>query len=92
MVQTDADDQPTPVPATHLGWAVAATALCFLPLGLVAVYYGLRTGRAVDQGRLDDAQRDSRRGRRWLIATIVVGLVLYAFLSAVLLLLGAFSD
>jgi len=65
--------------------------LCFLPLGLVAVYYGLRVNSAVAGGRTADALRASRAGRRWLIATIVVGALLYLVLGSVFALLGAFS-
>jgi hypothetical protein len=78
-------------PRAHLGWAVAATVACFLPLGLVAVYYGFRTNRAILDGRPDDANRDARVARRWLIATVVVGLFVYLLIAAVFVLLGAFS-
>lgn len=86
--ESRADQQP---PRDHLGWALAATVLCFLPLGLVAVYFGLRANRAVAEGRLEDAGRDSRRTRRWLIATVVVGVLVWAVLALAILLLGAFS-
>jgi hypothetical protein len=82
---------PDPPIRTHLGWAVASAVLCFLPTGVVAVLYGLRTQRAVADGRLDAAARASRTGKRWLVATVVVGLLTYAFLSVVFVLLGAFS-
>ena len=86
--ESRADPRP---PRDHLGWALAATVLCFLPLGLVAVYFGLRSNRALAEGRIDDADRDSRRTRRWLIATLVVGLLVWATLTLSILLLGAFS-
>ena len=86
--ESQADQQP---PRDHLGWALAATVLCFLPLGLVAIYFGLRSNRAVAEGRLADAARDSRRTRRWLIATVVVGVLVWATLALSILLLGAFS-
>ena len=77
---------------TYLGWSVAATALCFLPLGIIALVFGLRTSRAVAEGRTDDARRASRVARRWLVATVIVGIVVYVFLAAVLALLGAYSQ
>ena len=86
--ESRADQQP---PRDHLGWALAATVLCFLPLGLVALYFGLRTNRAVAEGRVADAGRDSRRTRAWLIVTVVVGLLVWATLALAVLLLGAFS-
>ncbi len=78
-------------PRTYLGWAVAATVLCFLPLGLVALFFGLRTSSAVADGRLDDAVRSSRRARRWIVATVIVGGLTYLAIVGSLLLLGAFS-
>ena len=65
--------------------------LCFLPLGLIALYYGFRTNRAMLDGRDEDARRSSRTTRRWLIATTVVGLLSWLLIGAAVLLLGAFS-
>lgn len=86
--ESRADHRP---PHDYLGWGLAATVLCFLPMGLVALYFGLRTNRAMAEGRVEDAQRDSRRARGWLVATAVVGLLVWASLVLVVLLLGAFS-
>jgi hypothetical protein len=79
-------------PRTYLGWGVATTVLCFVPLGLIAVIYGLRTSRALATGRVDDARRSSRVARRWVVATIIVGVLVDLVLVAALLLLGAFSS
>jgi Interferon-induced transmembrane protein len=78
-------------PRSHLGWAVAAAVLFFLPVGLVAVYYALRTRSALAEGRPEDAARLARVARRWVIAAIVVGLLLDLALVAVVLMMGAFS-
>lgn len=85
-------DPAEPAPRTYLAWALAATMLCFLPLGLVAVYYGLRVNRAVGEGRLADARHDSVIARGWLWAAIVIGLLVWTFLAVAFALLGAFSD
>lgn len=74
-----------------LWWSVAVAALCFLPLGLVAVAFCLRGARASERGDEALAQRSWRMARGWLIAAIVVGLVVDLFILAVLLLLGAFG-
>lgn len=88
----DTDTAEERVPRTYLGWGVAATVLCFLPLGLIVVLQGLRTNRALADGRMDDAARTSRSARRWLVATIVVGVLVDLLIAAALLLLGAFSS
>lgn len=77
---------------THLGWAAAVTALCFLPLGLIAVVYSLRSARALEAGDELTARRSARVARRWILATVIVGLLVDLGLLAVLLLLGAFSS
>jgi hypothetical protein len=80
----------TDVPPTYLGWAVASMALCFLPLGLVAVWFAWRTAGRIQSGELAAARRSSAVARRWLVATIVLGVLLDLGLLAVLGLLGAF--
>lgn len=96
-----ADPQQQPVasavrPVRLLGldviwWAIAVTALCFLPLGLVAVAYCLRATAAADRGEQARALRSLHVARRWVVAAIVVGLVVDLLILAVLLLLGAFA-
>jgi hypothetical protein len=88
---TGAEATPDAAIRTHLAWAVLFAMVCFLPTGIVAVLYALRTQRAVTEERLDDARRSSRVGKRWLVLTFVVGILIYLFLGAVFALLGAFS-
>jgi len=77
-------------PRTYLGLGLVATALCFVPLGLVTLYYGLRVSRALAEGDTERAMHDSHVARGWLAATIVIGIVVYLFVAAALVLLGAF--
>ncbi|MBK9738089.1 MAG: CD225/dispanin family protein [Actinobacteria bacterium] len=92
MTDMPASVEPALGVRTYLGWSVLASVLCFLPLGLVAVYYGLRTSSAVARGDSDAAGHGSRVAKGWLISTLVVGLFIYVFLGAVFVLLGAFSE
>ena len=79
-------------PRAYLGWSLVATIAFFLPLGLVAIYYGLRTRSAVADGRIEDASHASHVARGWLVATFVIGLLVWAFIAVVLVLLGAWSS
>ena len=90
---SDPDDSARPVapPRTYLGWGIAATVLCFLPLGLVALYEGIGVDRAIADGQPELAARRSRRARRWLVATIVVGVVIWLVIGVAMAMLGAFS-
>lgn len=92
-VAPDSAPRPTPLvaPPTRLGWAIAATALCFLPVGLVAVYHSLRCASLIEAADLEAAARASARAKNWLIATVVIGLLVDLFILLVLLLLGAFA-
>jgi hypothetical protein len=92
-VSPDSGPQRTPsaTPPTRLGWSIAAAALCFLPLGLVAVYHSLRCASLIEASDLAGAARASARARNWLIATVVIGLLVDLFILLVLLLLGAFA-
>lgn len=91
---TDIPDEVEPASAvkTYLGWSVLASVLCFLPLGLVAVFYGLRTSSAVARGDSEAAGHGSRMAKGWLLAAFAVGLLVYLFLGAVFVLLGAFPS
>ncbi len=84
-------DEPR-LPRTHLLWSALACVVFFLPLGLVAVGFGIGTQRAISRGDLGRARRRSRQARGWLIATIVIGIVFDLALAATLAALGAFSS
>jgi hypothetical protein len=79
-------------PPTYLGWAIGVTACCFLPCGLVAVYFGWRSAQATVSGDLAWAEGASNVARRWLIAAVVVGVLIDLVIVASLGLLGAFPS
>ena len=78
-------------PRTHLVWSALAAALLFLPLGLVALGFGIRTDVLVRRGEIDRARRSSRITLILVIVTTVVGVLVYVGLIGALLALGAFS-
>jgi hypothetical protein len=77
-------------PPTYLGWAIASTALCFLPFGLVAASFGWRSAKATANGDDARAARFSKVARRWIIAAVVTGVLLDLVIVVALGLLGAF--
>ena len=87
---TTESETPRP-PRTYIWWAIAATAFCFAPLGVVAIFFGYRTLRWIDLDNAERAERSSRLARRWLIVTVVVGLLINLTLLVVFGLMGAFS-
>ena len=76
---------------TYLGWAIASAVLCFLPTGLVSVYFAWKSGQALDSGDREMAAGLARRARRWFIGTVIIGGILELVLLAVLMVLGAFG-
>lgn len=74
---------------TYLGWSIAAAVVCFLPIGLVAIWYGSRVMVFTAAGNQAAAQRASTLAKRWLIVTVIVGLLAWLVIAAVLALLGA---
>jgi hypothetical protein len=76
---------------TYLGWAIASAVLCFLPTGLVAVYFAWKSQQTLVAGDRESAGALARRARRWFIGTVIIGGVLELLLLVVLMVLGAFG-
>ena len=76
---------------TYLGWAIASAVLCFLPTGLVSVYFAGKSHQALESGEREAAAGLARRARRWFIGTVIFGGLLELVLLAVLMVLGAFG-
>ena len=77
---------------TYLGWAIASAVLCFLPTGLVSVYFAWKSQQALVAADREAAALLARRARRWFIATLIVGGLLELALLVVLMVLGAFGS
>lgn len=78
-------------PRTYLVWSALATALLFLPLGLIALIFSLRTEVLLRRGEVDRARKSSRIALVLTIVTVVVGVLVYVVVIGGLLALGAFS-
>lgn len=73
-----------PRPQTYLAWAILATLLCCLPLGIPAIIYAAQVDSLWAQRRYDEAYRASRNAKNWTIASVVVsvaGILFYWILA-----------
>ena len=81
VATTVAQPQQQPCPPTNLVWAIIATILCCIPLGIVAIYYANKVSRSYYEGNLAAAERYSEVGAWWCIGAIVAGIVFSPFVS-----------
>lgn len=77
--------------APHFVRSGVATALFFLPLGIVALFFSFKCQSAVNSGETSTAMRASRNARRFSLAAFIVGGLTYFVIVVAFLLLGAFS-
>ncbi len=80
-----------PPPRSYLLASLLVAALLFLPTGVVAVVFSLRSRVLTSRGNLGRARWYSRAALASIIVTAVIGLIVYAALIGALLGLGAFS-
>jgi hypothetical protein len=80
----DADRPPIP---SHMTLAVWSTLLCFPFTGFIAIVHASRVITLLEAGDRDAARAASRSARRWIIASAVLGMIMYlsTILAAVLL-------
>ena len=68
-------EQKPECPPTNLAWAIIATLLCCLPLGVVAIIYSTKVSAAYNQGDYEKAKRMSDTSAWWCIGSIVGGII-----------------
>lgn len=76
------DDDRPPMPSTYLGWNIAATVLCCIPLGIIGIIYSAMTRSRYDQGDYAGARNASKWASVWLILSVVFGLIQGVFVLA----------
>lgn len=91
LATTAAPEVPGKPPRTYLLWSALATALLFLPLGLIALIFSARTEVLLRRGEVDRARKSSRVALVLILVTVVVGVLAYLIVIGGLLALGAFS-
>lgn len=84
--QPELQSMPEPCPSTNMAWAIAATVLCCVPLGIVAIVNASRVTKRYMAGDLYGAKRASESSMWWTIAAIMAGVVwrplLYTLIGA----------
>jgi hypothetical protein len=70
-------------PDNNLVWAILATLLCCLPLGVVSIVYASKVSGLWVQGRYAEAQAAADNAKKWATWSAVagvVGLIIYGIL------------
>ncbi|MDE7152947.1 MAG: CD225/dispanin family protein [Muribaculaceae bacterium] len=66
-------------PSNYLGWAIAATLLCCLPMGVVAIFYASSVNNKYRRGDYAGARKASERAELWIILSVTLGLLWMPF-------------
>lgn len=74
--QVDQSKAFLPCPPDNMVWAILATLLCCLPLGIVAIIYASKVDKAYAAGNYQEAVSHSRNAVRYSIAAAIVSVVL----------------
>lgn len=64
-----------PCPPTHLVWAILVTVCCCLPFGIVAIVKASNVSSLYDRGDYDRALLASDEAKKWVILSLVFGLI-----------------
>lgn len=77
-----------PPPNNNLVWAILATLLCCLPLGVVSIVKASTVNTLWAQGQYDAAHRAAASARTWAIASAIAGpvVVMLYFLGVALVM------
>jgi Interferon-induced transmembrane protein len=79
--------QPAP-PDSNLVWAILATVLCCLPLGIVAIVKSTQVSGLWAQGRYADAQYAADDAKKWAMWSAIAG-VIVAVVYVIIAMSGA---
>ena len=81
---------PGPPPENNLVWAILATVMCCLPLGIVALLKATKVDQLWYQGRYEEAQKAADDAKKWSIYSAVsVGIILVIYFVIVFFIMIA---
>jgi hypothetical protein len=58
----------------YLGWSIAATVLCCLPMGIIAIVFSVKANNAKSAGDLRTAAEAANQAKIWLYVSVGLGL------------------
>lgn len=70
-------------PNNYLVWSILVTIFCCIPFGIVAIVKSSQVNGLWAQGRFVDAQASAASAKKWIIWSVVVGLIVDAILTAI---------
>jgi predicted secreted protein len=82
--------QPGGQPNNYLVWSILATLFCCLPFGIVAIVKSSQVNGLWAQGRYPEAQAAADSARKWVIWSVVAG-VIVAIIYGILIAVGALN-
>lgn len=73
-------------PSSYLGWAIASTVLCCLPLGVLAIIFSASVNPKFERGDEEGARKASERAQWCIMLAISLGLALAPLQSVISML------
>lgn len=80
-----------PQPPNNLVWAILATVLCCLPLGVVSLVFAAQVDSFYSRGEYQKAVDASNKAKTWAIVSVVCGLIANVLIFGFAILGGALS-
>ena len=68
------------VPNNYLVWSILVTIFCCIPFGIVAIVKSSQVNGLWAQGRYAEAQASADSAKKWVIWSVVVGLIVNAII------------
>ncbi len=76
---TVAESAGEKMPSSYLGWNIAMTLCCCMPVGIAGIFFSAMVSQKWQRGDFDGARKASERAAWCLILSIVLGLVGWPF-------------
>ncbi|MGO8771965.1 MAG: CD225/dispanin family protein [Mycobacterium sp.] len=70
-------------PSNYLVWSILVTIFCCIPFGIVAIVKSSQVNGLWAQGRYAEAQASADSAKKWVIWSVVVGLIVNAIIITV---------